>query len=484
VQDPDVVFSGTNTYCFSTSGNFTGCPTGANQITTSNYRTAINTYQNSNRRLLFRRGETFTATASGVINANGPGIIGAYGASTDPKPVIVGPGTSYVIELARGSTGDWRIMDLTLNGKSTKDGANVGVNATGPFDKVTLLRLNITGVHSGIAASHWALTSGDVSFDQWAVQDSTVSGIPGCNWYGHYDCNWRMYIVGTRWSIQGNYLDGQADVSTLNSAPNYGFSGGSHVFRSEYLANSVLSNNTLTGAGIFQHHIKLHAWAWGGGAGGNSRPGVYTEKIIIADNKIVGGINPWLVSIGPQDEISDERVRDVIFEGNWVTSDAGTQMHVEISASESTFRNNIFDLTGAAWHTGISISRRGIEPVPNNDRVYNNTIYSGSSGDFNGVDIGNATNTHVQNNLGSAPAATYTPVMVSGTATQSNNLLNNSPSALFVSATPSTPANFALKSGTNPARDTGISSVPVLKDFFGTSRPQNGAIDIGATEGM
>jgi hypothetical protein len=118
-------------------------------------------------------------------------------------------------------------------------------------------------------------------------------------------------------------------------------------------------------------------------------------------------------------------------------------------------------------------------------RIYNNTFYSAATGDFECVSIGTATNTTVQNNLGSAPQASG-PDMIAGSGTglvQSNNLLNNSPSALFVSAAPSAPADFSLKSLPNRARDTGLSTVPVLSDFFRTSRPQNGAIDIGAVEG-
>lgn len=102
-----------------------------------------------------------------------------------------------------------------------------------------------------------------------------------------------------------------------------------------------------------------------------------------------------------------------------------------------------------------------------------------------GVAIGTASNVTVRNNLGSAPQASG-PVMISGTGTvvQSNNLLNNSPSALFVSATPSTPADFSLTPLPNPARDTGLSTIPVLSDFFRTGRPQNGVTDVGAVEGL
>jgi chitodextrinase len=54
VQDPNVVYAGTNTICFSTSGNFSGCPAGASTITTSNWLTVRSSLA-TNRRLLLRR---------------------------------------------------------------------------------------------------------------------------------------------------------------------------------------------------------------------------------------------------------------------------------------------------------------------------------------------------------------------------------------------------------------------------------------------
>ncbi len=483
VQDPNTVFAGTNTICVAQLttpvAGANGCPAGALTVMQPDFATAINTYALAGKRLLFKRGDTFTGSTSGVIHSNGPGIIGAYGVITDPRPILMGAGTTYIIEPARGTTGDWRIMDLALNGRSTINGANVAINATGPIHQVTLLRLDITGVHSGVAASHWALIPGDVSYDQWSIQDSTVSGIPNCNWNAHYDCNWRIYVVGTRWSIQGNYLDAQGNPAT-------GYSGGSHVVRMEMLQKSLISNNIITGAGIFQHNIKLHAWAWNGGGGGNATAATYTEKVMIADNKIQGGANPWQVSLGPQDTGSDERVRDIILERNWFTSNSATQVPMHIASSETTIRNNICDLTGAAWHTCVLLDYGGVAPDPSYVRIYNNTFYSGSTGDFNGIEI-NAlvTNTTVRNNLGSAPLAANQVMFVgSGTGlVQSNNILDNTPSALFVSATPATPSNFSLRTLPNPARDTGFSTVPVFSDFFLTMRPQNGLIDIGAVEG-
>src|SRR4030065_2651648 len=78
VQDPNTVFAGSNTICFSTSGTFTGCPSGATHTTTSNFVTAI-ANQTTSKRLLFRRGETFTEASTAAITVTGPGIVGAFG---------------------------------------------------------------------------------------------------------------------------------------------------------------------------------------------------------------------------------------------------------------------------------------------------------------------------------------------------------------------------------------------------------------------
>ena len=96
-----------------------------------------------------------------------------------------------------------------------------------------------------------------------------------------------------------------------------------------------------------------------------------------------------------------------------------------------------------------------------------------------------ATNVNIVNNMVSVPTA-INPVMISGTGgaglISSNNLIA-SPASLFVNATPTIPVHFGLQSLPNPARDTGLTTVPVFSDFFRADRPLNGAIDIGAVEG-
>jgi hypothetical protein len=261
------------------------------------------------------------------------------------------------------------------------------------------------------------------------------------------------------------------------------------------MRKGVISNNTLARAGDFQLAIKLHSVTWKAvNVADPTGAGVYAEQVVIADNKLIGGINPWTLSLGPQDELYDERVRDVIVERNWFSAGSATQVHMHINSSDTTIRNNICDLSGAGYHTCVLVDRWGASPAPapSNVHVYNNTFYSGTNDphtDFVGVDIGTtATNTTVQNNLGSAPFADTSATMVNDAGSaglvQSYNLLNNTPSALFINATPTAPADFSLRALPNPARDTGLSTIPVLSDFFRTIRPQHGVVDIGAVEGL
>ena len=86
VTDPDEYYSGTNTTCITSTDNndFTGCPSGANHVTTSNL-TTITSYAGAGRRILFRRGSSWNLSSSTSFPSNsGPVSIGAYGTCTNP----------------------------------------------------------------------------------------------------------------------------------------------------------------------------------------------------------------------------------------------------------------------------------------------------------------------------------------------------------------------------------------------------------------
>ena len=120
VQDPDVVFAGTNTVCFSGSGDFGGCPAGAQQVTTSNFNTAM-THAAPGKRLLLHRGEQWTAASSANLVASGPNTLAAYGNSADSVPRItfsnVG-GDSLTADGCRiGESSIWNLKERAVPGR-------------------------------------------------------------------------------------------------------------------------------------------------------------------------------------------------------------------------------------------------------------------------------------------------------------------------------------------------------------------------------
>jgi len=487
VQDANTVFSGTNTICIASTtvpiAGSSGCPAGATTVQQSNFVTAIGNYASSGKRVLFKRGDTFTAASTARIDKTGPGIVGAYGAG-GPAPKVQMAGSATILTMSSPTTpniGDWRIMDFDFDGMSNAN----GIVTDGGFNHFLALRMNIhearRGITAGASILDWWNTHGDPghqAYDDWAIVDSTLTNLAVCD-ENSGNCDWRVELDGKHISIQGNLLDGMSQTTTV----------GQHVLRSGFINKGVISNNNIRRAG--RQVIKLHAPGWTGNSVNNPGGiGTYTEKVVISDNQIAGTTNPWTVTLGPQDQYNDERVRDVIVERNWFTAGSGVSIHTQLFASQTTIRNNIFDMTGGNQHQGINVTiwggSGGGAPAPTDNRIYNNTFYSSSSGDFTAINIDStAVNLTARNNLGSAPNASGR-TMISGTGSgliQSNNLLNNTPSALFVNAAPSVPAHFVLKALPNPARDTGASNIPVLSDLFLIRRPQNGQIDIGATEG-
>lgn len=472
VQDPATVFASNKTTCFSTSGNFANCPSGAAQVTTSDFPGSVNTYKGTNKRLLFRRGEVFNAGSSARIDVNGPGIIGAYGNVTDPKPIIRrGSGAGEVISVgASTSTGDWRIMDLDIDGQNALDEYNKGIDAANEFHQLLVLRMTIRGTWRGVVGDDGMIPAGKPYMDQWALVDSTLTGIPGCNTPTSFaNCDWRAMISGTRHTIQGNYMDNQD-------------SGGSHVIRSAFMQKGVISNNYIARAGIIQHAIKLHAASWSAGSG-NIPPGTYSEEIVISDNQIVGGINAWTVSIGPQNDTNDERVRKVLLERNWFTSGSATSVTIDLSAANSVVRNNVFTLNTVPGGTTILVQQRGVEAVPDDVSVYGNSIYSKTTGQFVGVSVGAATNVVIKNNIGWAPLAS-TRNMITGTgsaaATKSNNSSDSqvfSVNPKWTSSTPALPTDLQPISGSYAIGTA--TDVPVYSDFFTQVRTSS---SMGAVE--
>jgi len=474
VLDPDAVFSGTNTICISSTGNFDGAPAGALQITSTDI-SEIFTHIGDNKRVLLRRGDTWTTTTSGELrDISGPAIIGAYGDGINPNdrgiyenaPII---NISAIEEnfFECRNVNDIRIMDVTFYDSDSAQGI-IG----GAIEMYTLLmyRIYAEGFATPIGNTHWATTG----HDQLAVVSCHLS---------EAESN-VVYIGSERLTLMGNYLKNAHR---------------SHVLRVWQSYNGVIAHNDISGSStqtdMGRHALKLHG----------------PDESIIADdgiddhlanrtrytlitNNIFGSSGPWPVTISPQYAAIDERLRDIVFENNKVIAEYGdspriVDKSVYVVANYVTIRNNVFDASGANQeYAGVVILHEGIVPYPYGNRVYNNTFYKmdleGGYSEFIGVDIqANCEQSFIANNLVQfvEGGTIRTAARDNGVnSTVENNILTSE--ALFIDPDNADPLfrDFNIDSN-SIAVDSGI-TVPLFTDIAGNVRPQGAGIDVGAYE--
>lgn len=460
VTDADTVFAA-NTLCVGNSlpvAGSGGCPAGAAVLQSSNFTAAINNNIASRKRILFRRGDTFTSSASANIRVNGPGLIGAFGTGAAPRVNVTGNNRAF--ELSSGSTPgikDWRIMDLEINGNS--GAATNGVYAEGGIDQVTLLRLNIHHVHFGVQLSPFVLDyygGQHRLWDQVAVVDSSIQTIVGGG--GGYG----LYVGAQRFALMGNVLKDSTQAE--------------HILRTPNIVKAVISHNDMANSAPTKHVVKLQAAVF------NVSPTGFSEQIVMSDNKFTGGAGvDWTVAIGPENAQSDEKVKHVIVERNWFAPHSAQDQALTVWAQDVTVRNNLFNLTGTAGRVGIVVERRGVEPPPASVHAYNNTFYSNSAGGFFPIRFATGAGMIAKNNLGYAPLSTSRD-MISGSAIIENNTTNAGilVSPGFLSPTPAVPADFLLGVASSDI-DAGA-AVPVFSDLLRRKRPMSRAVDRGAHE--
>jgi hypothetical protein len=467
VADPDQVFAGEKTICFSTAGDFTGAPPGARHMTTTSFST-IERQVAPGRRLLLRRGEVWSTRDSFTLNAAGPGIIGAFGPGAPPLIHLTGNQTFFVLSGEEPRLKDWRIMDLSIDGGTDPDSR--AVRAAGTCSQMLLLRLEARDVHNGFSFNtsqleHWygeGLRE-HVLYDQIAIVDCTTNRvIGGAGGYG-------SMLAGRRVLFLGNTYD---DTRAAE-----------HVVRTPILQKAVMSHNDLRRPANSKHVLKLHAPPF-------NDPGVvqgqHTELVIVSHNTLQGDDSAWTLAASPEDGHTDQRLRDVIIEGNHFLAGSGTQIAIYLGGQGVTVRNNLIDCTGGSGHSAVAISQRGIEPAPLDIAIFNNTAYSADRDELTLLRVDSAAaRTRVFNNLVAAPSSTRR-VLIEGSdigLERGSNLLTATPG--FVAARPSSPEDFRLQPQ-SPAVDAGTEVQGVWTDFEGNERPAEGhgagSYDLGAFE--
>lgn len=350
VLDPERIYAGQATVCFANQADFTGCPAGARRVVAHDL-VALAAHVARGVRLLLRRGDTFTAHDPLQLNVRGPSQIGAFGSGSRPR--ILPRGVAFRLSDEQPNVADWTLMDLDIDGR--KNERTRGVVIDGRAKNVLLLRLRATHVGEAFGAAPDLIDyynehghPGHDAVDGFSIVDSEARELVGPGVLSYIGAH-RLLMLGN------DYYDSTS---------------GEHVLRTPFIDRGVISSNAFGRAPTGRHVIKLHGRSF---THEGVFAGKFTERVILSDNRIESsGGHEWTVAIGPQNNVSDERIRDVIVERNrFFAVDGGAKVALALFAVDVSVRNNVFEL--GQGHQCLTIGRRGIEPPPRRITVSGNT---------------------------------------------------------------------------------------------------------------
>lgn len=375
VDDPDVVFAGTNTICVSNTAlpvaGVGGVPVGADCRLETNWHTAIGFAAGGTKRLLFKRGETWTATADGAVPSGTIGHIGAFGSGADP--FISHPTNVRGLFFATGRH-DWRVTDLEF--ESVVSGSTQADNWYKiPIDVVSTNNLTVARVKTRM------------SYTALQVQLSDYPAVYDCDFQDTFTTHGNMLSFFYKChgvSILGSRLDRSATTHTL---------------RLSGTSSSVIAHNDIKNPGATRDALTVRGW---------EAPTPITQYVQISDNLIDGGtIGGYILYCGIVNISTNEELRDVIVERNTILSESPATPCVFGVSQGLTFRSN---LVTSIWISAVTIgggSNVAGAPNPTSSWFYNNTFYKPNiltKAEWSTFEFGNvATGIVVGNNLAYAP---------------------------------------------------------------------------------
>jgi hypothetical protein len=422
-----------------------GCPSGAFVASSNDFDQVVNGNIDSGcggagcRRFLFRTDHTFTSSGSANLDVAGPGLVGSYGGGA--KPVIDGASSKIV-----WTASDWRVVGLRLDGEG---GGGEGFAPFGYSNHFLALDNDVIGASLAFHVSDLRVSSMPL-FDTLFIVGNTVTESSGYGFLGD----------ATRLVMMGNLFDNNQSE---------------HLVRTGYCQRCIHSNNEYgaLGAGL-RFTVRAHG-NFTTGEGIYTAGTAYTEKIHIAENRILRNH----FSIRSSDSSGDARMRDIIVENNYLREGGGGQGSVQTEAGWLTMRNNLLDHTGSTNRSALTVNRQSNVNVPDtvNDyiEVYNNTAYSSdTASDFRFVVLTTGTGTNhlkVQNNLTYVPGISGAREDFNGNVGTGTIVSHNSDGTGMSTCDPAFAAvPGATLSSWRPSSLTcavGIgTSVPVWDDFF------------------
>lgn len=368
VTSGDAGYPGTNTVCISTAGNFSGAPSGASLVTTSSWATIAGHIATANRRVLFAKGETFSATSQ--VDVATDTRVGAFGSGADP-----------IISCSSAVSIFWI--------GSVQNVAFYGLDARGPNNPPGFGTANPDNIFSMGEATHVTVVDCNIQ----GAEDAQIFGYRGYQdnqkllyTFLHdcaiHDANGYVFFG----SFKGHSMQG-CTVHSNNTQ---------HLCRYESLQEGVIAHNKFFDNGVNgTHALTIRAPAWNhdnGWENADAWPaGQYTENFVVCDNEFLntgeGGTTArepnWSVQITATNSTTDERHRNHIFARNfWYGASVGTPTSkpLSITGEDVTVCSNVFDITNLGNELCVDVDRRGsAQPLPDSVHVLYNTIYKGTN---------------------------------------------------------------------------------------------------------
>jgi hypothetical protein len=476
-------FPGTATTCVSSSATpvagSNGCPARAAVLKTSSFVTALSGSQ-SGKRVLFNCGDTFTGNNAAVTGQKFS--VGAYGScvgSTSKRPILSDTGSGGEISLGSGSSADFdgRFSDLDLEGNGHGGTAFRNSSSTYPL-QIVLNNIRSNGNEAtfyNYNASQYGLFN-VVMTGMGSIQGVFINNSENqcTNGSQAYNCGGAPnYRNVNYWAVIGNSFNGAGAL--IGSA-------GIETVRISACRLCVIENNTMENANKVGAVLKLHN---GNPNSQSTWIGQYTELNEVSDNLFTGMSGAQLVEISPQNSVTDERLRNIVFERNLLYGTAVGSGRLLASVQNGTFRDNVFNTADTVGtNLSLQIARRGIEwnstpgapdnpAEPQYNEAFNNTCYSLSSANgcigFDGDYFHSpGNNGWARNNLYYNPTGGTT---VSNTGT-GNSISNNTSSVTSNPVFINGGGGFNLLSDFMPTEKySGATDAPVFFDALGTAWP-------------
>ena len=485
VQDPNTVYAGTATICISHSGNFTGAPSGATQITagSTDMYAAWNTHKASNKRILFCKADAWTCSAlltmtnfNGLyLGGYGTGVAATFGSGTMVSVTPSALGNS-VFRTTEGCS-DLRICNFKIAANSNTSAVSLNDSISGAL----IYKVEVRGCPSGFDAYPGGGGTNNV-FDQHCMYECVVDEL----WSGSGAGGIGAFVGLVRGGVMGCYFD----------SCNYG----EQTLRIPFIDRGHINNNYLARPNKTKNVLKIHSFDY-------TQVALYSEKFVVSSNVLdlrggysyngttVTEVGDCSMVIGNGGVGGGERVRNGIVESNYTYGCRGEPKQLyfaSIGCPNMTVRNNIADFllgsTSAVYDPVygypearfVSISTSTSDPTVG-VRIYNNSLYSNmgtaNTGPFVWITDASTDQVTVKNNLSyqpymgaywSDPARfIYNPAGATNVV-NSNNTADQNDNPNFTATPPVVLADWKPTTGSYAIN--GGTSVPVLRDFNNASR--------------